>query len=253
LTPRPNEQESVRLRETFMARVHVTSIDAETIRRLQHALETDGHEVFVATSGPRAVAGGPGTSPELIILDVTTSGADRYRTLRRLRETGVEVPLLVIDASATEEDVVRALRLGADDCVTRPLGTNELVARVDALLRRCQRWLRPTAEADQTGVTARVVRFGDVEVSATTRQVWINREPVMLRPRELDLLLALVERGGRVATRPELLREVWGYDPSVTSRTIDIHVAELRRKLEADPAEPKHIITVWKWGYRLQA
>ena len=236
-----------------MARIHVASADAETIRRLQGALEADGHDVVLVTDGPHGLDSAADAAAELIIIDAATPGFDGYRMLRRMREAGVDIPVLVLHTSDTEEDTVRALRLGADDYLTKPFVTGVLLARVEALLRRWRRRSRSAGETQQGGAMVEVVRFGDVEVSAAMRQVRINGEPVVLRPRELDLLLALIERSGRVVTRPELLQEVWGYDPAVTSRTVDIHVAELRRKLEADAAEPKHIITVSKRGYRFQA
>ena len=236
-----------------MARIHVASADAETIRRLQGALEADGHEVDFVTDGARGLDPAADAAAEVIIIDAATPGFDGYRMLRRFREAGVDMPVLMLHTSGTEEDTVRALRLGADDYVTKPFAAGVVLARLEALLRRWRRGSRPTGATQQGGARVEAVRFGDVEVSAATRQVRINGEPVVLRPRELDLLLALIERSGRVVTRAELLQEVWGYDPAVTSRTVDIHVAELRRKLEADAAEPKHIITVSKRGYRLQA
>jgi two-component system, OmpR family, alkaline phosphatase synthesis response regulator PhoP len=135
---------------------------------------------------------------------------------------------------------VLGFRSGADDYVTKPFGLLELLARVEALLRR-------------SGAleTAESLRFGPVEIDRAARTVTRLGEPVSLAPREFDLLVALYDRGGAVASRQELLREVWGHRGAVLTRTVDIHVAELRRKLETDPAEPQHILTVWKRGYRL--
>lgn len=236
-----------------MARIQVASADAETIRQLQGALEADGHEVVFVTDGPRGLDPAAGVTAEVLIIDAAALGFDGYRLLRRLREAGADMPVLVLHTSDAEEDTVRALRLGADDYLTKPFVTGVLLARLEALLRRWRRRSLPAADTPPGRARGDVVRFGDVEVSAATRQVRINGEPVVLRPKELDLLLALIERSDRVVTRAELLQEVWGYDPAVTSRTVDIHVAELRRKLEADATEPKHIITVSKRGYRFQA
>ena len=140
--------------------------------------------------------------------------------------------------------------MGADDYVTKPFGVLELLARVEALLRRTG---QGGAERAGSNSGAATERFGNVEVDPVSRSVFRRGEPVLLAPKEFDLLIALIQRRGAVASRTELMREVWGYRDSVVSRTVDTHVAELRRKLEDDPAVPKHILTVRKAGYRLRA
>jgi DNA-binding response OmpR family regulator len=142
---------------------------------------------------------------------------------------------------------VRGFRFGADDYVTKPFGLMELLARVDALLRRATRNDRRPAN-DHGEIAA----FGDVRVNRATHTVTRAGAPVALRPKEYDLLLSLLARHGQVATRLELLREVWGYGEDVMSRTVDTHIAELRRKLETDPASPQYILTVLKTGYRIR-
>jgi DNA-binding response OmpR family regulator len=235
-----------------MACICIMAADSEA-RRVGAALEADGHEVVFATGGSKWVEEVTVVAADAIILDIGSQAFDGYRALRHLREAGVDIPVLMLHAGGKEEDAVRALRLGADDYLAHAVGTSELLARVEALVRRWRRWPHSAPEAYQLeAARVEVTRFGDVEVSAAMRQVWLKGEPVELRPREFDLLLALLERGGRVVTRTELLQQVWGYDPAVTSRTVDIHVAELRRKLEAAPAVPRHIITVRKRGYRFQ-
>jgi len=128
--------------------------------------------------------------------------------------------------------------------VTKPFGVLELLERVRSLLRR--------ASSRAAGPSADELRFGDVVVDIAARSATRAGEPATLTPKAFDLLLALVARGGRVATRQELLKEVWGYGAFVLSRTVDSHIAELRRKLETDPAHPRHIVTVWKVGYRFE-
>ena len=208
---------------------------------LRSNLEFEGYRVLVAATAAQGLqlAAEP---PDLVILDLMLPDMDGYRLLRELRDRGASMPVLILTALGEEAHKVRGFRFGADDYVTKPFGLMELLARVDALLRRAQRG------------TARepVVAFGSVRVDPGIRAVQRDGTPVALRPRELDLLLALLRREGQVATRLELLKEVWGYDDSVMSRTVDTHISELRRKLEDDPANPVHILTVLKTGYRLK-
>ena len=174
-------------------------------------------------------------------------GMDGYRVLRTLREEGRRTPILILTARGEEADKVRGLRLGADDYVTKPFGVLELLARVEALLRRAGNG----GGAAAAPPTPLVEQFGEIEVHCASRTVLRRGEPVALTPKEYELLLALLQRNGAVATRVELLTEVWGYSSAVMSRTVDTHVAELRRKLEADLGSPRHILTVRKAGYRL--
>jgi two-component system alkaline phosphatase synthesis response regulator PhoP len=228
-----------------MTRVLVVEDNRDLAFAVVNALESEGFEVIVAESGPEGVEKGQTVAAEVIILDLMLPGFDGFRVLRTLRSNGVETPILILTAKGEEDDKVKGFRLGADDYVTKPFGAMELVARVDALLRR-PRLAKPRAAA------APVDRFGDVEVNRASRTVERAGEPVALTPREYDLLLALMTRSGAVTTRNELLTEVWGYQSDVSTRTVDIHVSELRKKLEMKPAEPKHILTVRKTGYRFE-
>jgi DNA-binding response OmpR family regulator len=152
------------------------------------------------------------------------------------------MPVLILTAKGNEVDKVLGLRLGADDYVTKPFGLMELMARVEALLRRTRQPGKNTATS---------YRFGAVVVRTESQKVLKGGEAVMLTPKEYGLLLALLRRSGAVASRIELMGEVWGHSSAVISRTVDTHIAELRRKLESDPARPRHIITVRKSGYRV--
>lgn len=226
--------------------------DNETLAQgLRSNLEYEGYRVVVAHDAATGRALLHNEQPNLVILDLMLPDSDGYRLLRSWRDEGNMVPVLILTALGEEADKVRGFRFGADDYVTKPFGLMELLARIDALLRRAQRaggGATPVPEAtdpDSLGV-------GDIRVDPSTRTVRRDGHEVALRPREFDLLVALLKRRGQVATRLELLREVWGYDDSVMSRTVDTHVAELRRKLEADPANPAYILTVLKTGYRIK-
>jgi two-component system, OmpR family, alkaline phosphatase synthesis response regulator PhoP len=212
---------------------------------LRSNLEYEGHEVAVAVTAREGMDALGTLSPDLIILDLMLPDTDGYRVLRQLREAGDTTPVLILTALGEEADKVRGFRFGADDYVTKPFGLLELIARVDALLRRTARTARPAGAKNGTE------SFGEIRVDRGRHIVTRRGEAVSLRPKEFDLLIALLDRKGEVATRLELLKEVWGYDEAVMSRTVDTHVAELRRKLEDDPANPRHILTVLKTGYRL--
>jgi two-component system response regulator MtrA len=187
-----------------------------------------------------------------MVLDLMLPGMDGYRVLRTLRDEGVAVPVLILTARGEEADKVLGFRLGADDYVTKPFGVLELLARLEALLRRSRHWREAAANGGAASAAAALERFGDVEVDVHARTVRRAGERVELTPKEFDLLVALLHRQGRVTSRNELLKAVWGYSASVVSRTVDTHVAELRRKLEHDAAAPRHILTVWKVGYKFQ-
>jgi two-component system alkaline phosphatase synthesis response regulator PhoP len=228
-----------------MTRVLVVEDNRDLAFAVANALESEGFEVIVAASGPEGVERAQAVAVEVIILDLMLPGFDGFRVLRTLRANGVETPILILTARGEEDDKVKGFRLGADDYVTKPFGAMELVARVDALTRR-PRLAKPRAAAGP------IDRFDDVEVNRASRIVTRAGEPVALSPKEYDLLLALMNRSGAVMTRNELLTEVWGYQSDVSTRTVDIHVSELRKKLEKVPAEPKHILTVRKTGYRFE-
>ncbi len=222
-----------------MARVLIIEDNRNLALGLKGNLEYEGYEAEVAEDGDAGLSRARGRRHDLIVLDLMLPGTDGFRVLDTLRREGVTTPILVLTALGDEADKVRGLHDGADDYVTKPFALKELLARVAALLRRAGT------------KTSAPVMFGTVVVDPATRVVTRDGLAVPLRPKEFDLLGALLRREGKVATRMELLREVWGYHESVLSRTLDTHVGELRRKLERDPAEPRHILTVRKTGYRL--
>ncbi len=226
-----------------MTRVLIVEDDPDLGFGLRTTLEIEGYTADVAADGPSGLRRAREERPDLVILDLMLPGMDGYRVLRALRAEGNRVPVLVLTARGEEADKVLGFRSGADDYVTKPFGLLELLARGEALLRRAGGGVAPAPAID---------RFGEVEVDRAARTVLRRGEPVQLAPRELDLLLALYDRNGGVVSRQDLLREVWNHRGAVLTRTVDIHVAELRRKLEDDPGQPRHILTVWKKGYRLK-
>ncbi len=230
----------------IMARILIVEDNPDLAYGLRTGLEIEGYDVQVAEDGERGLERAREWKPDLVMLDLMLPGMDGYRVLKLLRDGGSDVPVLILTARGEEADKVLGFRLGADDYVTKPCGVLELLARVGALLRRSRISEQRGASADQ------MERFGSVEINPASRTVTKEGTAVALSPKEFDLLLALVRRRGAVASRVELLREVWGYRVEVMTRTVDIHIAELRRKLEDDPSQPHHILTVWKAGYRLE-
>jgi DNA-binding response OmpR family regulator len=223
-----------------MSRVLIIEDNTDLAAGIRYNLNREGLEVRVEETGESGLAAVESWRPGVVILDLMLPGIDGYEVLRTLRYRGDRTPVLILSARAEEADRIRGFQLDADQYMTKPFGLIELIERVKSLLRR--------------GVTGQrhKLGFGDIEVDMESRAVTRAGQSVVLTPRAYELLLALVRRDGAVATRLELLHEVWGHRGAVLTRTVDAHVAELRRKLEGDPANPKHILTVWKTGYRFQ-
>ena len=227
-----------------MTKVLVVEDNANLAFGLTRSLESEGYEVEAAEDGVRGFEMARSTNPDLVVLDLMLPGMDGYTILKKLRAEGKDVPVLILTARGEEADKVFGFRLGADDYVTKPFSLSELLARVQAILRRAKGGDHRDGES--------LEEFGNVSINTLARSVKKGETEIALTPKEFDLLLALIRRRGAVASRLELLKEVWGHQAEVMTRTVDIHIAELRRKLEDDPSSPKHILTVWKAGYRLQ-
>ena len=229
---------------TSAARVLVIEDNSALAEGIAYNLRHEGYESRIAEDGRVGLSAVREWNPHLVILDLMLPGIDGYQVLESMRREGNRVPVLILTARAEEADKVRGFRLAADQYVTKPFGVLELLERVGALLRRAES--RAPATRDST------IRFGDIIVDTAARAVSRRGVPCGLTPKAYELLLALISRQGAVAGRVELLTEVWGYGAFVMSRTVDSHIAELRRKLEEDAARPRHIVTVWKVGYRFE-
>lgn len=225
-----------------MSRVLLIEDNAGFAFGLANNMEIEGYEVEVVADGRegliRALSGGI----DLIVLDLMLPTMDGFRVLQALREDQCDTPVLILSSKDEEVDKVRGFRFGADDYVTKPFGLLELMSRIAALLRR-----------SNGAAVLQAYRIGNIEIDPTRRLAHRDGIAVYLAPLEFDLLLALLRRGGAVATRHELLTEVWGHSGRVLTRTVDTHIAQLRRKLESKPSEPAHILTVRKIGYRVQS
>ena len=224
-----------------MSRVLLIEDNADLAAGIAYNLRKENLDIRVEETGKAGWDAIAQWDPDLIILDLMLPDIDGFEILERLRRTRDQRPVLILSAKDQEADKVRGFHLDADQYVTKPFSLRELLARVHSLLRR--------AKAQRV---EDCIRFGNVEVHMQRREVYRQGERVVLTPKAFDLLSALIRRGGSVAPRIDLLREVWGHRSFVLTRTVDGHIAELRRKLEDDPARPKHIVTVWKVGYRLE-
>ena len=230
-----------------MTRILVVEDEEHLAEGLRFNLEAEGYRVEIAETGPAAVeALAAGGSADLVILDLMLPGFSGFEVLDRVRASGSVVPVLVLTAVDSAGDRVRGLEAGADDYLVKPFHLDELLARVRGLLRR-RRWDGVNAAAPAPAP----VSIGAARLRAERFELETPNGTVELTTRELGLLRALVERGGDVATRGELLEEVWGLKPDTHTRVVDSFVVRLRRYLEPDPARPRHLLSVRGRGYKL--
>ena len=209
---------------------------------LTDRLKGEGYQVESARDGEAGLARAESESFDLIILDLMLPRKSGFDVCRDLRQRGVPTPILMLTARGETIDKVVGLKLGADDYLTKPFDMIELLARVEALLRR--------APAAGAGASAPVHQFGSVRVDLRSAEVTRDGKPVALSAREFQLLRYFVEHRGATLSRDELLDQVWGYDSSTTTRTVDVHVGWLRQKLEENPKYPRYILTVHGLGYK---
>ncbi len=217
--------------------------DDERIRTaLKLALEDEGWTVDEASSGEDAIDLFHRSLPDVVLIDIMLPGIDGFELCRTLRKSS-DVPIVMVTARNDTHDVVAGLEAGADDYLTKPFAPKELSARIRALLRR----IRPTGTAH-----ARLI-FGDLEIIPDEGKVLRAGQELHVTKTEFRLLCELAQNPGRVFSRESLLDKVWGYDYFGDGRLVDVHVRRLRTKVEADPANPRHVVTVRGLGYRLQA
>ena len=211
---------------------------------LTDRLIAEGYEVETATDGEQGLARGSAEPFALIVLDGMLPGRDGFDVCRTLRQRGAQTPILMLTARGQVVDRVVGLKLGADDYLTKPFEMAELLARIEALLRRAPRSAAQFAETYQ---------FGDVSVDFRKAEVTRAGAPLGLSAREFKLLRYFIEHRGATLSRDELLNEVWGYNAMPNTRTVDVHVAWLRQKLEAQPRRPQYIHTIHGLGYKFTA
>jgi DNA-binding response OmpR family regulator len=223
-----------------LVKVLIIEDEPNMILGLKDSCEYEGYEVSVARDGKEGLQKALAEKVDIILLDVmlpVMSGIDVCRTLR---SRGIETPILMLTARSQEIDKVVGLEVGADDYVTKPFSIKELLARIRAHLRR----------ASKQVVDLESFTFGDVELNFKKYVAQKSGQVLELSAREFEILRYLIRHRGEIVTRDQLLDEVWGYDSTPVTRTVDNHIARLRQKIEQDPSAPQHIITVHRIGYR---
>lgn len=224
-----------------MSQIIVIEDDRAILRGLKDNLECESYEVLTATDGEQGYRLIKEHNPDLIVLDLMMPRMSGYELCQKVRSEGMTTPILMLTARSEEMDRVHGLDIGADDYVTKPFSVPELLARIRAILRRAQ----PSTALPEN------LRFDDVIVDFTCFDAKKAKQALKLSRKEFGVLRLLAARAGQVVTRNELLDEVWGHESYPTTRTVDNHIASLRAKLEDDPSEPRHLITVHGVGYKL--
>lgn len=224
-----------------MTKLLLADDEPQLVAGLARSFRREGFEIVAVSNGHDIIDAVLREQPQLILLDVMLPGLSGLDACRELRRRGMDLPIIMLTARGEEIDRVLGLELGADDYVTKPFGLRELVARVRARLRR----VPPSA-------SGRVQRYriGEVDVDFAAYQATRAGAPLELTMKECDLLQLLVQHRGTVVSRSRILNEIWGYDATAVTRTVDTHVVRLRQKIEPDPSRPQHILSVYGEGYR---
>ena len=230
-----------------MRRVLIIEDEPGLVMALTQRLGSEGYSVETASDGEQGLARGASESFDCIILDLMLPHKSGFDICRDLRGRGVDTPIIMLTARGQVVDRVVGLKLGADDYLTKPFAMMELLARIEALLRRTTGF--PASRVSSRS-PAEVYRFGSVSVDFRRTIVTRNNEPMDVSAREFKLLRYLIEHSGATVSRDELLNEVWGYNTLTTTRTVDVHISLLRQKIEDDPRHPKSILTVHGFGYK---
>ena len=216
---------------------------------LVYNLTRQGYLTEVASDGHAALEAARRFLPDLVLLDLMLPGLDGIEVCRILRQE-TSIPIIMLTARDDEVDRIIGLEIGADDYVTKPFSTRELLARIKAHLRRTR--LDQAAQQAPPPPSVDRLRFGNLAINLTRHEVTLDDQPLALKPKEFDLLLLLAQHRGQVLTRELIMQRVWGWEFSGGSRTVDVHIRWLREKIEHDPTQPSRIITVRSTGYRFE-
>lgn len=226
-----------------MSKILIIEDEPNMVIGIRDSLEFEGYQVLAAQDGKEGLNKALTETPDLILLDVMLPMLSGLDVCRELRNKGIETPIIMLTARSQEIDKVVGLEIGADDYVTKPFSIRELQARIRAHLRRAS---KQVAEFERFS-------FGAIELDFKKYRATKHGKELELSAREFEILRHLIRRQGEIVTRDQLLDEVWGYNNNPISRTVDNHIVKLRQKIEENPAEPQHIITVHRVGYRFVA
>ncbi len=224
-----------------MKKILIIEDDPAVVEGLKENLKLEHFDVIAADSGEKGYQIAKTENVDLILLDLILPDIDGTDVCRRLRNDSIHTPVVMLTGKKDEIDKIIGLEIGADDYVTKPFNTRELIARIKAILRRID---------DYKSEDIQNYKFANIEVDFKKMEIDKNGEPVTLSVMELKILKYMIERKGEVVTRDDLLNNVWGYDSFPTTRTVDNYILSLRKKIEENPAEPKHLLTVYKAGYK---
>jgi DNA-binding response OmpR family regulator len=226
-----------------MARILVIEDEPEMQRGLRDNLEFEKYTVTVIGDGTKGLKTLLDGKFDLVLLDVMLPGISGFDICKKARAAGIKTPIIMLTAKGEEIDKVLGLEFGADDYITKPFSLRELLARVKAVLRRT-----PVETAVQESI-----KIGDIEIDFATYIAKKKGKPVDMTPKEFEILRYMVHHAQQVISRDDLLKHVWGYDESITSRTVDNFILKLRKKIEKDPSKPKYIVSIHGIGYKFIA
>jgi two-component system OmpR family response regulator len=228
-----------------MSKILVVEDDRNLLETIKYNLGKEGYEALTAVDGGEALEIARKETPDLIILDIMLPVIDGFEVCRILRKE-MTVPIIMLTARTDETDRIMGLDTGADDYMTKPFSLRELLARIRALLRRAK-----ISEVKLPEEQA-ILTIGDTTIDLNRHRVTVKEQPLELTAKEYDLLVFLIQNESYVFSREQLLEKVWGYDFAGDTRTVDVHIRWLRQKIESDPANPKHLLTVRGTGYKIE-
>jgi DNA-binding response OmpR family regulator len=224
-----------------MTRILIVEDEPDMRRGLQDNLEYDGYAITSTGNGKEGLRLALKETFDLIILDLMLPGMDGMNVCREIKKTGVTTPIIMLTARGSEDDKIEGFEAGADDYITKPFSLKELLARVKAVLRRTSHDIEPEIVS---------FTFGKIRLDFEKYHATKDGQPIDLSPREFEILKLFITSEGNIVTREDFLHKVWGYDTVPATRTVDNHIAKLRQKIEDDPDNPVHIITVHRMGYK---